>query len=170
VPDDWRRAQKQRLVEVQKRLDELQARLPPQLPHDAERAPAAPLTVEPIRQRRFWIAVVLAVINASSLGKVAHDILSKPSAATLTLSQEQVEVVRDLQDGVRYYVKVPRAEFPLEWILSPREFLAAISLNLILLTAIFYSYWQQSRFAIAHYFRIPAGRRLTPLWPARDRL
>jgi hypothetical protein len=107
-----------------------------------------PISVEQLRKRRYWLVVVLTVVNCICLFNAANRLVHWRSSVSLILPKEQVTVLRDTAGAEMFEVRLPLNEFPYEIELEQQyrfDLLGAVSLNLLLLAGILHSYWRQSR-------------------------
>ncbi len=123
-----------------------------------------------MRKSRFWIVVVLTCINSNLLFHAVHDKLREPSSATLIgLSEDQVRVAQSTKGEKVCVVTVPlddprfRAELNQT---QPTDFLVALLINLTLLLAVLYCYWQESRASTAA--KQPEPNAEWPQWAQRS--
>jgi hypothetical protein len=153
MSNEWVEQQRRRLAENERQLAEMKARLVPEQSEVSVAEVPSPSTPERLRTRRYWLVVALTVFNSNAFLYATHSVFTWPSSVSVFFSAEQVTVRHDAQGHAEYEVKVPLKERPFEVQLQQehRHELLWCSLgNLLLLTAIVWSYWQGAKLERTH--------------------
>jgi len=170
MSNEWIEQQRQRLAENEKQLAEMKARLLPEQIEPSVAEVPAPITPERLRTRRYWLMVALTIFNCISFLNATHLVFTWPSSVSVIFSAEQVTVLHDAQGHAEYEATVPLKTFPFDVQLEQQhrhDLLSYSSVNMLLLTAILWSYWQQSRLERTHAQEVTPAKdeRQSPATP-----
>jgi len=151
--NEWVGQQRQRLAENEKQLAEMKARLVPEQSEASVAEVPSPITPERLRTRRYWLVVALTILNCMYFLNATYRVFTWPSSVSLFFSDEQVTVGHDAQGHAEYLARVPLKTFPYDVQLQQQhryDLLWCSSVNLLLLTAIMWSYWQGAKLERTH--------------------